>query len=186
TLPAQTIPSNGSVMPRDPRSSSARSPTNHCGPGWSSSAAAISSGSTSTPTTLCPARDRAPPIRPGPHPASSTRAPRGTMASTSRASPTISSPARTMDRNRSKYQEECPGSSVTFCIQMLSSTMPSLSAFSIRRHATVRSEQQQRHRDGHQQRQQHPFEPDHHHLRDRDRNVRGDHARNQRREENDL
>ena len=41
----------GSVIPRAGRSSSARSPTSQRGPGWSASAAAMSAGSTSTPTT---------------------------------------------------------------------------------------------------------------------------------------
>src|SRR4030081_2704021 len=55
------------------------------------------------------------------------RAPRGAIASTERASPARSSPARAMARKRSMYQCECPGSAETFCIQMLCSTMPALS-----------------------------------------------------------
>ena len=51
TLPADTMTSKGSPTPRAGRSSSARSPTSQRGPGWSCSAAAMSAGSTSTPTT---------------------------------------------------------------------------------------------------------------------------------------
>ena len=40
TFPAQTMVSNGSLIPRPGRSSSARSPSSQVGPGWSSSAAA--------------------------------------------------------------------------------------------------------------------------------------------------
>ena len=69
--------------PRAGRSSSARSPTVQRAPGCPASASAIRTGSTSTPTTSCPSDARCPPTRPCPQPASSTRDPRATIASTS-------------------------------------------------------------------------------------------------------
>ncbi|MDT5326739.1 MAG: hypothetical protein QOF25_3891, partial [Mycobacterium sp.] len=47
--------------------------------------------------------------------------------STKRASPTTSLPARAVERRRSTYQCECPGSAVTFRTRMLCSAMRALS-----------------------------------------------------------
>nr|KEP23521.1 hypothetical protein DA06_07725 [Georgenia sp. SUBG003] len=128
TFPAQTIASKPSMIPRAGRSSSARSPTSQVGPGWSSSAAATSTGSTSTPTTSWPAAARAEPTRPGPQPASRTRAPRGTIASTRRASPARSAPEAAMVRNRSTYHLEWSGfDSVMRCQPLGSGTVCLLS-----------------------------------------------------------
>ena len=55
-------------------------------------------------------------------------APRGAIASTSRASPVRSSPACANERKRSMYHCECPGLAATFFIQMLCSTMRTIVA----------------------------------------------------------
>src|SRR5699024_2938637 len=83
--------------------------------------AAMSAGSTSTPVTSWPSVCRRPPTRPGPQPASRTRAPRGAIASTSLASPSRSSPRVAIARNRSMYHWEWFGSSATIRIHALCS-----------------------------------------------------------------
>src|SRR5699024_11603475 len=80
------------------------------GPEWSWVAASISAGSTSTPTTWWPRWYSSPERRPGPHPASSTRAARGSIASIRRASPVRSAPSAAIVRKRSMYHWECPSS----------------------------------------------------------------------------
>ena len=64
-----------------------------------------------------------PATRPVPQPASRILALRGTMASTRRASPTMSSPRRAMVRNLSMYHCECLGFCATWAIHLLCSTM---------------------------------------------------------------